>query len=167
MLIGLILKFSGIVKIYSYTTSTINDFLDIRNLHITYLVQRSERFVLNFRAEENDDVWDTTSEDGTGVEGSSLDGGSSIASITKRRAGNSALQGMLVVGVQRNRKSSTNLGIFSFSTFLMLFIKVVLLVITLVIFYMVDTDVGYIMRIVRGPKASENAYNLGIYISQL
>ena len=91
LFVGAILKFSGIISIYSFTTATLNYFLDIRNLHITYLVQRSERFVLNFRAEENDDVWDTLSEGESQIEGSSLDGGSSIASITKRKAGSSAL----------------------------------------------------------------------------
>ena len=92
LLNGAFLKFTGIISIFSYTTKTLNYFLDIRNLHVTYLVQRSERFVLNFRAEENDDVWDTLSEgESQFEEGGSLDGGSSIASLSKRRAGSSAL----------------------------------------------------------------------------
>ena len=99
LIVGAVFEFTGIINIFSYTTATLNYFLDVRNLHITYLVQRSERFVLNFRAEENDDVWDTLSDGESQIEGSSIDNGSSIATMSKRREGSTALQGMLVVGV--------------------------------------------------------------------
>ena len=74
---------------------------------------------------------------------------------------------MLVVGVQRNRKSTTNLGIFSFSTFLMLAIKVIVLLVFLMTFQMVGGNIATIMRMVQGPKTISDSYNFGKYLSQI
>ena len=91
LIVGAILEFTGIICVFSYTTATLNNFLGIRNLHITYLAKKSERFVLNFRAEESDDSWDALPEQSSEIQGSTVNGGSSIASMAKNKAGSTAL----------------------------------------------------------------------------